>query len=202
MFSTPRSALLTYRASRHPRRGSPDYPPGSAAVPPGPAAPRGPRPPPSRITPPRRSSNASCCAKRWPRPRAIIRRPPRPWGCSHLFPTLAQLPRPPLTPLGHTLCPKGYRPQGPRAGRPLALGRPPPAVRAPPLRRAAPRGPPPGGAQPFPTARRPNLAWILRKHWTVPMPRCLPPPVGEAEDLSRNDHQTGRREVYASRDSR
>ena len=47
MFSTPRSALLTYRASRHPRRGSPDYPPGSAAVPPGPAAPRGPRPHPA-----------------------------------------------------------------------------------------------------------------------------------------------------------
>ena len=61
-------------------------------------------------------------------------------------------PRPPLTPFGYTLYPKGYRPQGPRAGRPLALCRLPHAARArtrPPQTRRAPR----------PAARRPRLAW-------------------------------------------
>ena len=71
-------------------------------------------------------------------------------------------------------------------------------VRAPAHpRRAAPRGPTPGGSRPPPTARRPRLAWRLLKYWTAPMSWCLPPPVGKAEYRSRNDHQTGRSDTPA-----
>src|SRR5262249_2392655 len=67
---------------------------------------------------------------------------PGPRAAAHLFPPLAQLPRPPLSPLRYTLYPKGYRPHGPRAGRPPAPGRLPHAARArtrPPQTRCAPR---------------------------------------------------------------
>ena len=70
-----------------------------------------------------------------------------------------QIPRPPLTPFGYTLYPKGYRPQdhepdahwhsaGSRTRRVHAPAHP---------RRAAPRGP----------ARRPRLAWRLLQDWTA-----------------------------------
>src|SRR5262249_1183519 len=94
-------------------------------------------------------------------------------------------------------------------------------------RHTAPRSPLPGGAWPPPTARRPRLAWHLQQYWTAPRPRRPPPPVGQAglgvwrpfppplssptrgEEVwgeaayrSRNNHQTGRRAVYASQDPR
>jgi hypothetical protein len=76
-------------------------------------------------------------------------------------PTLAQIPRPQLNPLGYTLYPNGYRPQGPRAGHPPAPGRLPHAARArtrPPQTRHAPR----------PHARRLQRAWLLLQYWTAP----------------------------------
>jgi hypothetical protein len=88
------------------------------------------------IMTPRWPSNARCCARRWPKSYGGR---PGPRAAAPLFPPLAQLPRPPLNSLGYTLYPKGYRPQGPRAGRPPAPGRLPHAARArprPQLRRA------------------------------------------------------------------
>jgi DNA-binding NtrC family response regulator len=52
----------------------------------------------------------SCCARRWPRPRAIIRRPPRPWGCNAPISNACSTPSTSANPLGYTLYPKGYRP--------------------------------------------------------------------------------------------
>ena len=67
------------------------------------------------------------------------------------------LPRPQFTPLGYTLYPKGYMPQGcvPGVHR-LPAGSRTRRVHAPQTR-SAPR-PPPGGSRPPPTARRPRLA--------------------------------------------
>src|SRR5262245_52284785 len=54
---------------------------------------------------------------------------PGPGAAAHLLPPRAHLPRPPLTPDGYTLYPKGYRPQGlgpppaPAASRPAAPAR-------------------------------------------------------------------------------
>ena len=69
---------------------------------------------------------------------------------------------------GYTLYPKGYKLQGRRAGHPPAPGWLSHTQRAHPPRRAAPRGPTPGGARPPPTAQRLWLAWLLQKPWTAP----------------------------------
>jgi hypothetical protein len=62
--------------------------------------------------------------------RAIIRGGrPGPGAAAHLLAPLAQLPQPPLTPLGYTLYPKGYRPHELCAGRPPAPGWLPHAAR-------------------------------------------------------------------------
>jgi hypothetical protein len=127
---------------------------------------------------------------------------PSPGAAAHLLPLLAHIPQPPLTPLGYTLYPKGYRPQGRRAGHPLAPGRLPHAARARPR--------PPTRPAPHPPTRRLPAA----SHGAVaPAGMALAtvldsakasgpsPPLGEAEALARNNHRTGRREVYASQDS-
>jgi hypothetical protein len=57
----------------------------------------------------------SCCHGAQPTRAAAPGTGPGSGAETHLFP-LAQLPRPPLTPLGYTLYLKGYRPQGQRPG--------------------------------------------------------------------------------------
>jgi len=64
---------------------------------------------------------------------------PGPGAAAPLLPPLVQRLRPLLTPLGYTLYPNGYRPQGPRAGCPPAAGWLPHAARARPRPPDAPR---------------------------------------------------------------
>jgi hypothetical protein len=109
-----------------------------------------------RIMPPRWPSNASCCARRWPRPRAIIRRPPGPWGCS--APISSAYSPPSVSANATRIHPVSARLQAPEdACRASTGSRPAPArggCTHPPPRRATPRGPTPGGSRLPPTARR------------------------------------------------
>jgi hypothetical protein len=136
--------------------------------------------PPCRIMMPQWPSNARCCARRWPRPRAIIRRPPRPWGCSAPISNACSTPSASanLT----WIYPVSERIQAPGAACRVSTGSrlaPARGACAPPPTPDAPRDSTPGGTWPLPTAWRPRLAWPLLQDWTVLRPPGLPPPVGK-----------------------